>query len=63
MDKLPITKAGEQELTQKLRQLKTKARPEISQAIEIPREPSSYAAVRSQPQICRARNSFITVAT
>ena len=33
MEKLPITKAGEQELKEKLRQLKTKDRPEISQAI------------------------------
>ena len=33
MDKLPITKAGEIDLTEKLRQLKTKDRPEISQAI------------------------------
>ena len=33
MDKLPITKAGEKDLTEKLRQLKTKDRPEISQAI------------------------------
>ena len=33
MDKLPITKAGEQELAKKLRQLKTKDRPEISQPI------------------------------
>ena len=34
MDKLPITKAGEQELAERLRQLKTKDRPEISQAIQ-----------------------------
>ena len=33
MDKLPITKAGEKDLADKLRQLKTKDRPEISQAI------------------------------
>ena len=33
MDKLPITKAGEQELAERLRQLKTIDRPEISQAI------------------------------
>ena len=33
MDKLPITKAGEQDLAEKLRKLKTKDRPEISQAI------------------------------
>ena len=33
MDKLPITKAGEQELAERLRKLKTKDRPEISQAI------------------------------
>ena len=33
MDKLPITIAGEKQLTDKLRQLKTKDRLEISQAI------------------------------
>ena len=33
MDKLPITKSGEKMLTEKLRQLKTKDRPEISQAL------------------------------
>ena len=33
MEKLPITKAGEKDLTEKLRQLKTKDRPDISQAI------------------------------
>ena len=33
MEKLPITKAGEKDLIEKLRQLKTKDRPDISQAI------------------------------
>ena len=33
MEKYPITKSGEQKLTEKLRKLKTKDRPEISQAI------------------------------
>ena len=33
MEKLPITKSGEQKLIKKLRQLKTKDRPNISQAI------------------------------
>ena len=33
MEKLPLTKSGEQKLNEKLRQLKTKDRPEISQAI------------------------------
>ena len=38
MEKLPITKSGEQMLTEKLRQLKTNDRPEISQAIAEARE-------------------------
>ena len=54
MDKLPITKAGEQELILKLRQLKTKDRPEISQAIAEARahgdlkENAEYHAAKEQ---------------
>ena len=54
MDKLPSTKAGEQELIQKLRQLKTKDRPEISQAIAEARahgdlkENAEYHAAKEQ---------------
>ena len=54
MDKLPITKAGEQVLAKKLRQLKTKDRPEISQAIAEARahgdlkENAEYHAAKEQ---------------
>ena len=54
MDKLPITKAGEKDLTEKLRQLKTKDRPEISQAIAEARahgdlkENAEYHAAKEQ---------------
>ena len=54
MEKLPITKAGEQALKEKLRQLKTKDRPEISQAIAEARahgdlkENAEYHAAKEQ---------------
>ena len=54
MEKLPITKSGEQKLTEKLRQLKTKDRPEISQAIAEARahgdlkENAEYHAAKEQ---------------
>ena len=53
MDKLPITKAGEQELEERLRQLKTKDRPEISQAIAETRahgdlKENAYHAAKEQ---------------
>tara|TARA_B100000287_G_scaffold429488_1_gene482923 strand:- start:1096 stop:1572 length:477 start_codon:yes stop_codon:yes gene_type:complete len=54
MDKLPITKTGEQMLTEKLRKLKTKDRPEISQAIAEARahgdlkENAEYHAAKEQ---------------
>ena len=35
MEKIPITKAGEKDLIEKLRQLKTKERPDISQALSL----------------------------
>ena len=44
MDKLPITKAGELMLVEKLHLLKTKNRPEISQAIA---EARSHGRVRA----------------
>ena len=54
MDKLPLTKSGEKMLTEKLRQLKTKDRPEISQAIAEARahgdlkENAEYHAAKEQ---------------
>ena len=61
MDKLPITKAGEQELAKKLRQLKTKDRPEISQAIAEARahgdlkENAEYHAAKEQQGFIEAK--------
>ena len=54
MEKLPITKSGELKLTEKLRQLKSKDRPEISQAIAEARahgdlkENAEYHAAKEQ---------------
>ena len=54
MEKLPITKSGKQKLSEKLRQLKTKDRPEISQAIAEARahgdlkENAEYHAAKEQ---------------
>ena len=61
MDKLPITIAGEQKLTEKLRQLKIKDRPEISQAIAEARahgdlkENAEYHAAREQQSISESK--------
>ena len=61
MDKLPITKAGERDLTEKLRQLKTKDRPEISQAIAEARahgdlkENAEYHAAKEQQGFIEAK--------
>ena len=61
MDKLPITKAGEKGLTEKLRQLKTKDRPEISQAIAEARahgdlkENAEYHAAKEQQGFIEAK--------
>ena len=61
MDKLPITKAGEQELAERLRQLKTKDRPEISQAIAEARahgdlkENAEYHAAREEQSFMEGR--------
>ena len=61
MDKLPITKSGEQELAEKLRQLKTKDRPEISQAIAEARahgdlkENAEYHAAKEQQGFIEAK--------
>ena len=61
MDKLPITKAGEQELEERLRQLKTKDRPEISQAIAEARahgdlkENAEYHAAKEQQGFIEAK--------
>ena len=61
MDKLPITKAGEKDLAEKLRQLKTKDRPEISQAIAEARahgdlkENAEYHAAKEQQGFIEAK--------
>ena len=61
MDKLPITKAGEIDLTEKLRQLKTKDRPAISQAIAEARahgdlkENAEYHAAKEQQGFIEGR--------
>lgn len=61
MDKLPITKAGEKHLAEKLRQLKTKDRPEISQAIAEARahgdlkENAEYHAAKEQQGFLEAK--------
>ena len=61
MEKLPITKAGEKALTEKLRQLKTKDRPDISQAIAEARahgdlkENAEYHAAKEQQGFIEAK--------
>ena len=61
MDKLPITIAGEKQLTDKLRQLKTKDRLEISQAIAEARahgdlkENAEYHAAKEQQGFIEAK--------
>ena len=61
MDKLQITKAGEQELAERLRQLKTIDRPEISQAIAEARahgdlkENAEYHAAKEQQGFIEAK--------
>ena len=61
MEKLPITKSGEQKLIEKLRQLKTKDRPEISQAIAEARahgdlkENAEYHAAKEQQGFIEAK--------
>ena len=61
MEKLPITKAGEKDLTEKLRQLKTKDRPDISQAIAEARahgdlkENAEYHAAKEQQALIESR--------
>jgi transcription elongation factor GreA len=61
MDKLPITKAGEKALTEKLRKLKTKDRPDISQAIAEARahgdlkENAEYHAAKEQQGFIEAK--------
>ena len=61
MEKLPITKSGEEKLTEKLRQLKTKDRPEISQAIAEARahgdlkENAEYHAAKEQQGFIEAK--------
>ena len=61
MDKLPITKAGEQELAERLRQLKTIDRTEISQAIAEARahgdlkENAEYHAAKEQQGFIEAK--------
>ena len=61
MEKLPITKSGEQKLSEKLRQLKTKDRPKISQAIAEARahgdlkENAEYHAAKEQQGFIEAK--------
>ena len=61
MDRLPITLAGEKQLADKLRQLKTKDRPEISQAIAEARahgdlkENAEYHAAKEQQGFIEAK--------
>ena len=61
MDKLPITKEGEKDLAEKLRQLKTKDRPEISKAIAEARahgdlkENAEYHAAKEQQGFIEAK--------
>ena len=61
MDKLPITQAGELILAEQLRQLKTKDRPEISQAIADARahgdlkENAEYHAAKEQQGFIEAK--------
>tara|TARA_B100000674_G_scaffold207205_1_gene169406 strand:+ start:973 stop:1449 length:477 start_codon:yes stop_codon:yes gene_type:complete len=61
MEKLPITKSGEQTLSEKLRQLKTKDRPAIAQAIAEARahgdlkENAEYHAAKEQQGFIEAK--------
>ena len=61
MEKHPITKAGEKDLKEKLRELKTKDRPEISQAIAEARahgdlkENAEYHAAKEQQGFIEAK--------
>jgi transcription elongation factor GreA len=61
MEKLPITKQGEAALSKKLRELKTKDRPEISQAIAEARahgdlkENAEYHAAKEQQGFIEAK--------
>ena len=61
MEKIPITKAGEKGLVEKLRQLKTKDRPDISQAIADARahgdlkENAEYHAAKEQQSLNEGR--------
>ena len=61
MEKLPITKAGEKDLVEKLRQLKTRDRPDISQAIAEARahgdlkENAEYHAAKEQQGFIEAK--------
>ena len=61
MDKLPITKVGEKNLAEKLRQLKIKDRPEISKAIAEARahgdlkENAEYHAAKEQQGFIEAK--------
>ena len=61
MEKIPITKAGEKDLVEKLRQLKTKDRPDISQAIADARahgdlkENAEYHAAKEQQGLIESR--------
>ncbi len=61
MEKFPITKSGEQKLSEKLRKLKTKDRPEISQAIAEARahgdlkENAEYHAAKEQQGFIEAK--------
>ena len=61
MEKIPITEAGEKDLVEKLRQLKTKDRPDISQAIADARahgdlkENAEYHAAKEQQGFIEAK--------
>ena len=61
MEKFPITKSGEQKLTEKLHKLKTKDRPQISQAIAEARahgdlkENAEYHAAKEQQGFIEAK--------
>ena len=61
MEKIPITKAGEKDLVEKLRQLKTKDRPDISQAIADARahgdlkENAEYHAAKEEQGFIEAK--------
>ena len=61
MEKFPITKSGDQKLTEKLHKLKTKDRPQISQAIAEARahgdlkENAEYHAAKEQQGFIEAK--------